>query len=359
MPRRDRFEDDDDRYDDRPRRRGYRGREDNDEDDDRRGRYRDDQDEDDYDRGERDSDEPTNGPATTSLILGILSLVGGVTSIPGLICGVVGLNKAKQLDGAGKGTAVTGTILSGVGVVVLGVTIWLAISYFGGQSESRTRRMASNNLKMIGLAMHSVHDTTMQISTGIARSPNDFGRPLRESELPNRLSWRVDLLPYLEQGNLFSAFNTSEAWDSATNRRHADTVVSPYADPDAKTDPATRWRTFYGRGAPFNPELGNNRQTLMSITDGTSNTIYVAESGEKVTWSRFGEIKFDERNPPSAATFGRVKSDTFQVLLFDGSVRNLRKTISPMTFGHAITHAGGEVLDLDWDDGDAPRRGRW
>lgn len=332
MPR-DRF-DDEDRYDERPRRR----RRERDEDD----RY----DEDDRDR--RGAEPPGNGPATTSMVLGILSFVGGITAIPGLICGFVGLSKAKKLGGAGKGMAITGTVLSGVGLIVLGLTVWLAIWLYGRNDERKTREVASNNLKLIGIAIHNQHDASGQFSTGVARAQNDFAaRPLSESALTSKLSWRVEVLPYLEQGNVFNAMNLGEPWDSAANRRFADTPISQYSDPETRSDPTTRWRTFYGRGAPFDPNFPQ-RTTFGNITDGTSNTIMVAESGEKVTWSRFGEIKFDENNPPVPSIFGRAGKDTFQVLLFDGSVRNVRKTISPQTFKSAVTHAGGEVLAGDW-----------
>ena len=334
MPR-DRFDDDDDRYDDRPRRRRERG-----DDRDRDDRYGDD------DR--RGAEPPGNGAATTSMVLGLLSFVGGVTAVPGLICGFVGLSKAKKLGGAGKGMAITGTVLSGVGLIVLGLTVWLVIWLYGRNDERKTREVASNNLKQIGLALHNQHSASGQFSTGVARAQNDFaGRPLRDSELTSKLSWRVEVLPYLEQGNVFNAMNLGEPWDSAANRRFADTPISQYSDPETRADPATRWRTFYGRGTPFDPNFPQ-RLSIIQITDGTSNTIMVAESGEKVTWSRFGEIKFDENNPPAPSTFGRVGKDTFQVLLFDGSVRNVRKTISPQTLTHAITHAGGEVLAGNW-----------
>ena len=146
MPR-DRF-DDDDRYDERPR---------------RRRRERDERDEGDDDR--RGAEPPSNGPATTSLILGVLSFVGGITAIPGLICGFVGLSKAKKLGGAGKGMAITGTVLSGVGLIVLGLTVWLAIWLYGRNDERKTREVASNNLKLIGIAIHNQRAPDLDVFT--------------------------------------------------------------------------------------------------------------------------------------------------------------------------------------------------
>jgi hypothetical protein len=117
---------------------------------------------------------------------------------------------------------------------------------------------------------------------------------------------------------------------------------------DDRKDPDTRHRVFYGPGAPFDPNRPG-RMSLTSITDGTSNTIMVAEAGEKVTWTRFAEIPFDPNNPPMPSNFGRPGQSTFQVAMFDGSVRSLRKTMNPQTFKNAITSNGGEVVDLEFD----------
>lgn len=355
MPRRfsDDDRDDDDRYEARPRRR-RRDEDDRDDDsddrDDRRSRSRRREDEDDDDRDRRYADEPSNGPATTSLILGILSFIGGITAIPGLICGFAGLSKAKKLGGAGKGTAVTGTALSGVGLIVLGLTVWLVIWWMGRMGEQRERNVATNNAKQIGLAMHNYHDVFQGVNTGVARTPNDFNnRPIPDSELGNKLSWRVELLPYLEQDNVYRQVNQFEPADGPTNRRLADIPIMQYSDPNTRTDPNTRWRTFYGPGTPFDPANPQSRPNLGTILDGTSNTIFVAEAGDKVPWPKFGEIKFDPRNPPKPGTFGRPNRDTFAVVMFDGSVREIRKTISPQTLSNAITHQDGMVLGFDWD----------
>jgi len=343
-------DDDDDRDDDRPRRRRDRDEYDDEYDDRPRARRRsreDDDDRDDRPRRRGAVEPPSNGPAMTSLVLGIISLVGGLTAIPGLICGFVGLSKAKKLGGAGKGMAITGTALSAVGLLVLGLTVWGVIWFVGKREETRERMIASNNLKQIGLAMHSHHDANNSFPSGVANSPQNVnGRPIPPSELSTRLSWRVDLLPYIEQDSVYRLLNTSEPWDSAKNRPVSLMAIQQYSDVEDRKDPDTRWRVFYGEQTPFDPSRGR-RSTMVSITDGTSNTIMVVESGDKVTWTRFAEIPFDPNNPPSPSTFGRAEKDTFQVLMFDGSVKILKKSMSQQTFKHAITPNGGEVFDFD------------
>jgi len=74
---------------------------------------------------------PTSGLAVASLVLGIFSLCTlGLTAIPGLIVGIVGLGRVRRSGGrlAGRGVALAGIIVSLVGlffllVCVLGVLV--------------------------------------------------------------------------------------------------------------------------------------------------------------------------------------------------------------------------------------------
>ena len=64
-------------------------------------------------------------------------------------------------------------------------------------------RASSHHLKQIGLAAHNYHDTYAQFP---AFSKSEKGRPL--------LSWRVMVLPFLEQAALYNEFHLDEPWDS-------------------------------------------------------------------------------------------------------------------------------------------------
>ena len=100
----------------------------------------------------------TSGLAVTSLVLGILSLllcgVGVVFSIPGLICGFASMSRVKKSGGTekGRGLALTGTILSGISLImlpVIGLLAAIAIPNFVRAREAAQRNACMANLRII------------------------------------------------------------------------------------------------------------------------------------------------------------------------------------------------------------------
>jgi hypothetical protein len=78
----------------------------------------------------------SNGLATASLVLGIIAFVlgffviGSIVGVAGLILGVLGIGKARRLNGKGKGMAVAGTILSALGIAFTVILIVAGVSLF-------------------------------------------------------------------------------------------------------------------------------------------------------------------------------------------------------------------------------------
>ena len=164
----------------------------------------------------------------------------------------------------------------------------------------------------------------------------------------SQLSWRVHLLPYLDQLPLYEQFKLDEPWDSAHNRRLVARMPKVYADPGA--DPAaiaagkTTFQVFTGEGTPFaDPAKG---PTFRGITDGTSNTIALAEMhpDDAVPWTKPEDRPFDADKPLDGVGNPRRPGGMFVVGLLDGSVRMVDPTIEPGTFKAMVTPAGGEMI---------------
>jgi len=234
--------------------------------------------------------------------------------------------------------AIAGTVLSGIGMLsIIPLLIGLLLPAVQKVRDSAAKMSSSNNLKMLGLALHSHHDAYAGLSSPYYYMGPGGGEP---STLSDRLSWRVAMLPFIEQNNLHSQFRPAEPWNSPTNRPLSLIAVKTLIHPsDGPAEPTSRYRIFYGGGAGF--DLGRPR-SLSSITDGTSNTIAVVEGGDRVTWSQFDEYPFSMNGP--LPKLGLPKASVFQVLMFDGSVRGIRPSIDPMVLKSGIHASDGLPL---------------
>jgi hypothetical protein len=219
--------------------------------------------------------------------------------------------------------------------------------------RSAARRAQSvNNLKQIGIAFHNY-----------AAINGHFPAPAlldgEQKKFP--YSWRVALLPYLEQDALFRQYHFDEPWDGPHNRTLIDQMPAVYSSPRPDGGPSSRRNTSYyvfsgettALGSPWVPGGKNSEATLSRITDGISNTILAVESQANVPWTKPDDIPFDPNGPIPA--LGGFQPDGLIALMGDGSVRTFTKEVDPNTLKALITRAGGEVIS---DQAINPTRGR-
>lgn len=203
-------------------------------------------------------------------------------------------------------------------------------------AADRTKNV--NKLRQIGLAMHNYHDAYRAFPPAIIYS-KDGQKPL--------YSWRVALLPFLEEDRLYQLFNKDEPWDSEHNRHLLTRMPRVFAQGDNEAEKSrTYFQVFTGKDAAFDGQKGKR---MADFTDGTSNTILVAEAANGVQWSQPLDLPF---NTSPLGFFnnrlGAKQGQDFLVLMADGSVRTLKRTVSPKTLQAAITINGGDMLGTDW-----------
>ncbi len=215
-----------------------------------------------------------------------------------------------------------------------GVLVALLLPAVQAAREAARRAQCVNNLKLIGLGMHNYQSVQGALP---GPSINDKqGKPL--------LSWRVAILPYVEQAELYNKFKLDEPWDSPHNRALLKEMPPTYVCPSrAVTEPyTTHYRVFTGKGALF--EQGK-ATTIAEITDGTSNTLMVVEANEAVPWTKPDELVFNPAAPPSLFGAGSVHPGIFNVLFADGSVRFIKNSIGLDVVRALIMRAGGERIN--------------
>jgi prepilin-type processing-associated H-X9-DG protein len=204
--------------------------------------------------------------------------------------------------------------------------------------ESSARTECANNLKQIGLAMHNYHDRHKTFPP--AYTVDKTGKPL--------LSWRVLILPFIEQEALYKEFRLDEPWDSPHNKALIDRMPSTYRCPVGIRRRADVGKTTYlvPRGAStIFP--GPEGVKIQKVTDGTSNTIFAvdADNERAVTWTRPDDWEVDPQLDLKGI-FGHHPGGT-NFSFADGSVRFLKDTLSPELLRKLVTCAGGEVLSSD------------
>jgi hypothetical protein len=201
--------------------------------------------------------------------------------------------------------------------------------------EAARRTQGMNNLKQIALAMHMYADEHGHFPPAVVLGP--------DGKTPH--SWRVELLPFLEQQALYSQYKMDEPWDSPANRRVLETVVPVYHSPqDAQGDPShTSYFVLTGPETVFS---GAEGCTLESIKDGTSNTLLAVESKKAVPWTKPEDIAYAAGEPLPG--LGGLFSQGFQAAFADGAVRFLSRSINEAVLRAVITKDGREpISDAD------------
>lgn len=194
-------------------------------------------------------------------------------------------------------------------------------------------KAAQNNLKQIGIAFHGYADTH-----------NDkWADDLTDKDGRVLLSWRVALLPYLDEEKLYKEFKLDEPWDSEHNKKLVARMPKIFAPVRGKAKPgATYYQRFVGKGAIFDQK--GAAFTLPTLPDGTSNTALVVEAGNPVIWTQPTDLPFNEKAP--LPELGGLFAGDFHMLLGDGSVYRVTKGFDQDEMKKVIMPADGMVVDL-------------
>ncbi|XZE55364.1 DUF1559 domain-containing protein [Planctomycetaceae bacterium SH139] len=195
----------------------------------------------------------------------------------------------------------------------------------------RTQRM--NNLKQVVLAMHNYYAAN-----------NELPGPIMANNGEALHSFRVRILPYMNQVALYQSIDLDRSWNAEANRIATQTAVPTYGETRDGELITTMIRIPVIKGSLWSdPETPKK---FLSITDGTSNTIAFVEvpSSAATPWMKPGFWELDEENLIDSFFGDRPGAI---VALFDGSVRYISRDIDPKVLRALLTHAGGEVIGGD------------
>jgi hypothetical protein len=197
-----------------------------------------------------------------------------------------------------------------------------------------TSRM--HRFKQVGLGLANYDSARKQYPAAASRDAD--GRPL--------LSWRVQILPYMEHVDLWKQFKLDEPWDSEHNRKLIDRMPDMYADPDPDVRAAIgdRGRTTclapIAAGTVFG---GRDGIKYSDMKDGGSNTVMALEvvPERAVVWTKPDDWEIDVANPLNGVK--RNDRDGFVAAWGDGHASIITNDVDAKQFLGDLTYAGGEA----------------
>jgi len=229
-------------------------------------------------------------------------------------------------------------------VLIIGVAYggW---QLYAGLRFSARRPISKTNLKQIGQALHQYHDKYNSFPPAYVLGPDE--KPWH--------SWRVLLLPFLGEAELYAKYRFDEPWDGAHNRElqtlRPDVYRSGFST--SQTPSVTTYVGVVSRRSMW-PAYFPVRIT--DVTDGTSNTIQLIENTcSDVIWSEPRDLR--ERDAlamlKTGKTLGTDRNEGFSILLADGSSRFVSRRINRQLLIGLLTPRAGEmtVSDDRWPEG--------
>ncbi len=273
-------------------------------------------------------------------------------------------------------------------IAIIAILIGLLLPAVQKVREAAARMQCSNNLKQLALAAHGHHDTIGTLPNGGRGWPDApvytaLGSPATGRQ--QLAGWGFQVLPYIEQGNLFNGSGKTTIADAQIQAMG--TPVKTFFCPSRRAPTAFSGGSWYGPGGTYlhaqtdyagcggdanegavaqNDGGSSPLINLLAITDGTSNTIFAGDkrlnvallggfqgddnegytSGwdhDTIRWTQYAPLP-DPRTGDGNLRFGSSHTGGFMVSLCDGSVRFLSYSIDLTTFRRLGLRSDGQPL---------------
>lgn len=179
-------------------------------------------------------------------------------------------------------------------IAIIAILIALLLPAVQQAREAARRTQCRNNMKQLGLALHNYHDTFLRFPMGA-----NWGAQVGSTHLPYHHTWLTSILPYIDQAPLYNQINFNSR---AFGQPHVDKQIPAFLCPSdgSGLQPIRDTHNFavtsyagcngydwwsrgmhqggagsYVQGGVFDPL---SSVAIKDITDGTSNTVAVAET---------------------------------------------------------------------------------
>ena len=241
-------------------------------------------------------------------------------------------------------------------IAIIGILIGMLLPAVQQVREAARRTTCLNNLRQQGLALQNHHSAHGEFPVGgtsflITGNPAD-----------TQIAWSAFLLPFIEQGNVHQLIDFRTNFNSSQNAQAAATIIPVYICPSSRRGAEltnSRGPTDYGGifgeriTSPNTPPKGlmiyGEALSHSDITDGSSNTLIVAEDSDfsDGQWIN-GRNLFDQAFPINAAPSfeNDIRSNHpggANGSLADGSCHFIGENIELEILAALCTRSGGET----------------
>jgi hypothetical protein len=220
------------------------------------------------------------------------------------------------------------------GYAGVGVLVSLLLPAVNAARAAAQRNASINNMRQISIALLNYHDANKKFPD----------RAITDKTGKSLLSWRVRVLPYLEEIDLYNEFKKDEPWDSEHNKKLIARMPAVFANPASNLQDKTTYLLPVGKGTAWAAEKGF---TLKDIKDGTSKTIALLEVDEAnaVIWTKPDDWELDPDDP--LAGLGHLRpGNVFGAAMFDAGVQVIAADIDPQMFLRLLDPADGQAVEI-------------
>ena len=223
---------------------------------------------------------------------------------------------------------------------IIGILIALMLPAVQAAREAARRMQCTNTEKQLALAFHVYHDAYQTFPP--AYTTDESGNPLH--------SWRVLILPYIEQSVLYEAIRLDEPCDSEYNRQFHNVSIWAFkcpSNPNTSFDANCCYSVVLGEHTVF---PGAEPVKIGQITDGTSTTLLIVERKNPVCWmDPTSELTLDEiltQGGPNKGSGGLGSNHTggVNMALCDGSVMFVSNTVDLETLKNLCLRDSGQAV---------------
>lgn len=222
-------------------------------------------------------------------------------------------------------------------VVCGGILVALLLPAVSAAREAARMMQDGNNMKQIALALHNYHDTHRALPGSFAVNSN--GEKV--------WSWKVALLPYIEETRRFQAvdYTNMKSWDDPSNTVLQEAAPPMFQSSRSNQPPNSNTTNVFLISSPERLPSGNamfvdgEYTTLSQCSDGIANTLVaVMLTKHSMAWASPANLTPDE-------AYDRIKNEdkVFIAMFMDGSVRNVSVDIDKDTFMAWVTCDGNEA----------------